>query len=760
MPLLKIKNFRFSLHNAMIFLYILSSLIQTLVNQKSSLTATIESGTNESSDTTTTAIVDVTAWNTENDVHFMVHDLGGHDAYSGVHPMFTTETKAFYMLVYDHYRYTIENHYHHIGRWLDLLQMYAPGAIVKPVGTHIDRCRRGQAAEHLRLVRERIKQYEEERIFRINQQIEALDKVIDEQGHVSTLFELQIDSNDILSAESLEKNYSEVSRDQLVEQRENLLKAKDSTTMLRIQEINLVGSAEDMRGILQLTNDIEVMAVDMNLFPHAQRYILPAWQQIRKAIRLQPGQYSTRKDIVALVRDQRTKAKEAGTPEEDEQTAEDIIEFMCLTGEVLCLEHIPELQCAIFHRPQVLYDLLRGLFRHNIEAVLNFTTNRVFKSRSQFTAESFQEAKSRMTENGQISRPLLVCLWFYLKFTYEEFNAALELIPKLDMCYLIPQPAVPGPRSEYVPMMVLPSCVQELRPDDISDLWPVEVPVNMKQLEIIIKFPTYNPLDLYEQMSCRFQEHLDLRIDWKDTVFGQIDDLFLLFQKKTAVSNDPADDMVLIPRSPSPLTRCSSATSKDGGDGILTVTTDTDLSRPHTPVAPMTTENIQKLDEENLRDASAHYREQSTDRTETSRPQTTESDHKSVTESETERRGSRSRRTSIDTTVSERSESRRRARKRLNDKRYSAAGSSATWTSSKQPLRPGRPGPAMMMLKVRGANIQTLQSTLTYYHDHMKTLLAYRPGLPYYISYNAINCSDMSKEECFPNGILQELSLS
>ena len=731
------------------------SLVRTLVNQKSCLTSTIESGNNTSTDNTTTSVVEVTAWNTENDVHFMVHDLGGHDIYASTRSMFLTEPKAFYMLVYDHYRYTPENHYDHIGKWLDMLQVHAPGAVVKPVGTHIDRCRRGQAAEHLRVIKERMSLYEEERLFKINQQIDALDKVLSCDQKMNTLFELQTENTDGHNSDDIQYTYNETLQNDLNKQREQLMKAKEQDSMLKIQEINLVGSSEEMRGILQLTSDIEVMAVSMDLFPHAQRYILPAWQQIRKAIRQLPGQYSTKKDITNLVKQQRKEEKEPGTVEEDEQRADEIIRFMCLTGEVLTLKHLPELETAIFHRPQVLYDLLRCLFRHDINAILDYKANRVFKSRSQFTLESFEEARNRMLQNGQISRALLVCLWFYLKFNYEEFNAALDLMPHLDVCYLIPQPEVPGPRTTYVPMMVLPWCVNDIKPEDISDLWPADTPVNMKQIDILVKFPIYHPTDVFEQMSCRLHDHLDLRIDWKDTVFGQVDDLVLLMQKYTAVSNDPTDDMVPIPRSPS-LTRCSSATSKDGAEGVLTVTIDTDISRPQTPVAAMTTENIQKLDEENLRQESAHYNGQITDRTEQSRPYTAESDNKSVTESETEKKDSKSRRASTDTITSDRSETHRRAKKR-SDKRLSVAGSSATWVSSKQPLRPGRPGPGMITLRIRGTNIQTIQSTVMFYHQHIHSLLKSRPGMSYYTMYNAINCTGLTKEECFPVEIYDQM---
>ena len=107
-----------------------TSLIRTMAAGKSSLTSGLEESTE---------VVDFFAWKTDNFVDFLIHDMGGDEVYKTTAPLFI-DPKALYLLIYDHRKYTAEKHYDAIGSWLDMLYMYAPGAIVKIVGTQCDQC--------------------------------------------------------------------------------------------------------------------------------------------------------------------------------------------------------------------------------------------------------------------------------------------------------------------------------------------------------------------------------------------------------------------------------------------------------------------------------------------------------------------------------------------------------------------------------------------------------------------------------------------
>ena len=106
-----------------------TSLINAMITGKSSLTQ--GNGANN------TQFIDYTIWRTENDVDFMVHDIGGNVAYHMLFPMIM-DSKALYLVVYDHRKYTPQSYTQAIGQWLDIIQIHAPGAVIKITGTQCD----------------------------------------------------------------------------------------------------------------------------------------------------------------------------------------------------------------------------------------------------------------------------------------------------------------------------------------------------------------------------------------------------------------------------------------------------------------------------------------------------------------------------------------------------------------------------------------------------------------------------------------------
>ena len=106
-----------------------TSLINAMITGKSSLT--------QGSGIDNTQLIEYTIWRTENDVAFMIHDTGGDKAYHMLYPMIM-DAKALYLVVYDHRKYTPQSYMLAIGQWLDLIQIHAPGVVVKIIGTQCD----------------------------------------------------------------------------------------------------------------------------------------------------------------------------------------------------------------------------------------------------------------------------------------------------------------------------------------------------------------------------------------------------------------------------------------------------------------------------------------------------------------------------------------------------------------------------------------------------------------------------------------------
>ena len=261
-----------------------------------------------------------------------------------------------------------------------------------------------------------------------------------------------------------------------------------------------------------------------NLFPHAQRYIPDSWRKLRNAVKLTDGTFVTWPQIHKL-------ASHYNVMGED---VRECLEYLMDIGEVLWFPYITELRDKVFHRPRYIVEIFRCLFCYDFDTRFNWETNRVFIAKGDFTADSFDEAKDNFLKYGQISRPMLQCLWFYLKLDYNNFNKLLTLVPQFDLAYSIPQPEVPMHKRDYQvhPIVVMPWWVTDIQPTDTSDLWSTELPADIKEVKLSFTYPLHYPLGLLERLSCRLQEHVVERIDWRDLIWAKSDHTTILLERK------------------------------------------------------------------------------------------------------------------------------------------------------------------------------------------------------------------------------------
>ena len=258
-------------------------------------------------------------------------------------------------------------------------------------------------------------------------------------------------------------------------------------------------------------SEIEVTAINKNLFPHAQRYIPENWVNFRKALKFN-------KDNFISVDDAKFLAK---TYYITKDSFEDCMQFLKGIGEVLWYEKIPALKDIIFQRPRALVHILKGLFSHKLEHFLNYDDNRIFASKGQFTLENFEMSKEMLVRSGEISRPMLQCMWFYLQADTTLLDSLLELVSKLDLCYTIPQPEIPHRKSEFFPLLVIPFYNQDDPPNNLDPIWPSDLEGHLKEVELALTFPLLYPNGLFERLSCRLQDQLNCRTDWRDMILTE-----------------------------------------------------------------------------------------------------------------------------------------------------------------------------------------------------------------------------------------------
>ena len=176
---------------------------------------------------------------------------------------------------------------------------------------------------------------------------------------------------------------------------------------------------------------------------------------------------------------------------------------------------------TLLQRPKALVTILKGIFTHRLPQILNYDENRVFSSKGMMTADIFQSAREHLMMSGELSRDMLLCLWFHLKIDQNLLEELLDLMPRLDLCYTIPQPDIPPRRSEFFPMMVVPFYNRDPPPEDTSGLWPDDLEEDLKEVQLTLTFPLLYPNGLFERLSCRLQEKLSSRIDWRDLLLTE-----------------------------------------------------------------------------------------------------------------------------------------------------------------------------------------------------------------------------------------------
>ena len=461
-----------------------TSLVRTLAGGKSCLTR---------ANTDSTRMVDFKAWTTENHVDFLLTDLGGADVYMHTHHLFL-DAKALYLLVYDHRSYTPQRHEVALGRWLDLLYMHVPGAVVKIVGTQCDLAYDDINEKIRQQVRacldEQLKSY----ALKIKQEILAINSSLDDS-----------------SAGELSRPEIE----QLKRQKARLVSLARSPLRVHHHIATLDSTADGVQQVLALVQALEVMAVNKELFPHAQREIPAAWSSLRHQLH-RSKQYCMTLDQIK----QQAAALNVDTLE--------CLHYLHDIGDVLWYDTYPVLCDVVFTKPRKLVETLNSLFNHEMDVYLDYDKNRALMAKGGMDKRKFVTAKENFQTSGLISRDLLKALWFYENLSYDQFNYLVELIPHFNLCYTIPQSDIPLHYYDYQPLMVVPTFVSDVQPQDLTNVWSEQPESHVLELGVSLSFPMFYPSGLLEKLSCRIQEHVYERTDWQDLIRADLDQSTLL----------------------------------------------------------------------------------------------------------------------------------------------------------------------------------------------------------------------------------------
>ncbi len=267
---------------------------------------------------------------------------------------------------------------------------------------------------------------------------------------------------------------------------------------------------------VNLEHHLQLLAVDADLFPRAQRYVPDSWRRLRTTLKKTPGTHLNMAQVQQLAVQHNVVGKDV---------LRDCLQFLTDTGEIIWWSHPDNTQHLIFHRPTYIVDVLRCLLHHDLDTHLDFEENKIFAAAGGFTRDTFQEAKAALVQSGHMSRPLLQCLWFHLRLDHDGFQALCELVTKLNLAYQAPHPDNEMHRTDYLaqPILVVPSWVSDAAPDESPNPWSTELSPHATEAKLVFRFPMLFPAGLLEKMSCRLQGHVTERVDWRRFIWVKTD---------------------------------------------------------------------------------------------------------------------------------------------------------------------------------------------------------------------------------------------
>ncbi|XP_060068243.1 malignant fibrous histiocytoma-amplified sequence 1 homolog [Ylistrum balloti] len=432
-----------------------------------------------------TRFIEQTIWRTENSVEFVINDFGGDPTYKMCYPIFL-DSKSLVVIMYDHSTYTSDNHYEMIGQWLDLLNIHTPGAVVKLVGTKADLCENEEVKEATcDIVQSEVDKQQKCHLENLQQQLTQIQAEIQKGGESKPNDLMQHLESEKSKLESLIKHPVQIDR-----------------------EISVISSVEGLPGVSSLINQIELMAIDTTLFPHAQRRIPDHWNKFKVKLKQEKSYYLRLKEVKDM----------ALTFDIKGENLEECLMYLHDIGEVLWFHDIPGMSLILFHKPRLLVDFITTIYRHDFHTFFNYHKNKVFMSKGNFDRKHFEASVEIFLNHGQVSRPMLNCFWFYHQLDYEQFHDILVLMPLLDICYSVPEPPVPMGSNACTPLLVVPWYSQKWAGQDLENHWQDMLPHGTKVMSFTYEFPSQLPDGTFERISAALQEVVITRADWRDAI--------------------------------------------------------------------------------------------------------------------------------------------------------------------------------------------------------------------------------------------------
>ncbi|KAI8482878.1 hypothetical protein Bbelb_394130 [Branchiostoma belcheri] len=462
-----------------------------------------------------THCMDVTLWQADQGLQFEVYDFGGHKVYDFVHQFFLSPL-AMNVITVDLEQYTSAEFEETVGKWAKALNAHTPGAVIRMVGTHVDRCKPQDVKLKCEDICDQLRRDEKKQVQIIQDQMKIIKDVISDSSIID-----------------IDHPLHGVSRERMLKRYHKLRAMLESRPKLPWC-VAPVSSADPLKGIEDLRKELVSLALNKDVFPALRRVLPETWVRLEQRLlaeRRKPTLWLTWAEVETL-------GREAGLSADRLHPA---IAYLHRRGVVLHFHDIPDLKTVVFQNPAGLTDILKQLYHHD--------TDTLMRNIGSLTLDHIQQRQLQddLLRSGLMSVDTLHHLLKGMKQPPDNMDIVVRLLERFGICYPVPMSG-PGDiarayRVESCSMYQFTWFLTTHMPADVQQLWCPVCPQQQDQLTILCVMRGFTPWGLYERFCAQIDPHIGNRQDWADGILASFGDYPLHVTREVNKENNPSITM-------------------------------------------------------------------------------------------------------------------------------------------------------------------------------------------------------------------------
>ena len=447
-------------------------------------------------------------WEPESKLRVQILDFGGHHIYQAAHHLFLSP-EALHLVVFDLSRYRSELFHELVSNWIDAIMDRAPGAAILLVATHADLCSEDEVAERCEDAIRRIQKEEAAKLRELKDEIDRCTAMLERPE----------------AREGGGGRFADIGVERLQEKLSHLEKMLNTRSVVP-NMVHVVSCAEGLAGVGELREKLIscIQSTEERKLPHS-------WYKFLTDIQAMPDRILSLEQALDIFVEVMASVNQSlmGMAGSADRSLSMVLKYMHSTGEIVWYHDNPRLDKIVFHRPETLIEMLRAVFRHDFEKVVNFDPT--LGRKVGLSSSRFEIVKEDFVRRGFMAYELLHFSLLHFQLSPDALDTFISLMLKFDLCYEVEKDSDPS-RVGSVRMLQFPWFFQEESPSKLHTLWPKKLPSNTYELRFEVEFPRKDPPYFFEKLSVRLQQYVSERHNWKNGVLARLNHSRLLVSRE------------------------------------------------------------------------------------------------------------------------------------------------------------------------------------------------------------------------------------